>query len=189
MKRVSKGDLSSPGGLTHVSARGEVRMVDVGAKAITMREAVAEAHVSMAKSTASLLREGRTEKGDVLATVRIAGIMGAKKTSELIPLCHPLSLSKVEISIEVKASEVVIVSRVRCEGKTGVEMEALTAASCAALCLYDMLKAKDRAMSFEVSLVRKEGGASGVYERGTKNPSPPKRQRKSDMPAPQPRKK
>ncbi len=153
-------------GLTHVSARGEVRMVDVGDKDVTVREAVAEARVSMAASTAKLLREGRAEKGDVLATVRIAGIMGAKKTSDIIPLCHPLSLSKVEISIEVKAREVVILSRVRCEGKTGVEMEALTGASCAALCLYDMLKAKDRGMSFGVELVRKEGGASGTYVRG-----------------------
>ncbi len=156
-------------------------MVDVGEKAITVREAVAEARVAMAPSTAKLLRDGRAEKGDVLAAVRIAGIMGAKKTSDLIPLCHPLALSKVEVEVRVTAREAVITSRVRCEGKTGVEMEALTAVSCAALCLYDMLKAKDRGMSFEVVLLRKEGGASGTYVRkagaGVKPSVPRKRPR------------
>ena len=160
-------------GLTHVSPRGEGRLVDVGDKAITVREAQACARVEMARSTAKLIRDGRADKGDVLATVRIAGIMGAKKTSELIPLCHPLALSKVEVSIEVGDMDATITTRVRCEGKTGVEMEALTAAAAAALCLYDMLKAKDRGMSFEVFLVRKEGGKSGTFEREPrKKPAP-----------------
>jgi len=145
-------------------------MVDVGDKAITAREAEACARVAMARSTAKLLREGRAEKGDVLAAVRIAGIMGAKKTSDLLPLCHPLALSKVEVTVDVGDMDATITTRVRCEGKTGVEMEALTAAATAALCLYDMLKAKDRGMSFEVFLVRKEGGKSGTYLREAARP-------------------
>lgn len=157
-------------GLTHLSPRGEMRMVDVGDKAVTHREAEACARVSMARSTAKLLRDGRAEKGDVLAAVRLAGIMGAKNTSNIVPLCHPLALSKVEVEIEVGDMDARITTRVRCEGKTGVEMEALTAASTAALCLYDMLKAKDRGMSFEVFLVRKEGGKSGTYVRDASKP-------------------
>ncbi len=151
--------------LTHVDARGEVRMVDVGEKPSTVRTAEAEARVSLEPTTLALLRDGRAAKGDVLATVRIAGIMGAKNTSNFIPLCHPLALSKVAIEITLEATCVRIRSLVRCQGPTGVEMEALSAVSIAALTLYDMLKAVDRSMSFEVALLRKEGGRSGVYER------------------------
>jgi cyclic pyranopterin phosphate synthase len=156
-------------GLTHVDARGEVRMVDVAEKAVTTREASAYARVAMLASTADLIREGRVEKGDVLATVRLAGIMAAKRTSELVPLCHPLALTKVAVEIDVGKSAVSIVSRVRCEGKTGVEMEALTAASVSALTLYDMLKAVDRGITFEVGLLTKSGGKSGTFARAEAN--------------------
>jgi cyclic pyranopterin monophosphate synthase len=151
--------------LTHVDARGEVRMVDVGDKAATTRTAEAEARFTLAPATLALLHEGRAEKGDVLATARIAGIMAAKKTSELIPLCHPLALSKVELHATLETRSVTLRSLVRCHGPTGVEMEALTAVSVAALTLYDMLKAVDRSMTFEVALLRKEGGQSGTFER------------------------
>ncbi len=157
--------------LTHVDARGEVRMVDVGDKAPTTRTAEAEARFALAPATLALLREGRAEKGDVLATARIAGIMAAKKTSELIPLCHPLALSKVELHATLEARSVTLRSLVRCHGPTGVEMEALTAVSVAALTLYDMLKAVDRSMTFEVALVRKEGGRSGTFEREPPRPA------------------
>lgn len=140
-------------------------MVDVAEKAVTTREASAYARVVMQPSTADLVREGRVEKGDVLATVRLAGIMAAKRTSELVPLCHPLALTKVVVEIEVGERSVSIVSRVRCEGKTGVEMEALTAASVSALTLYDMLKAVDRGITFEVGLLTKSGGKSGTFVR------------------------
>lgn len=140
-------------------------MVDVAEKAVTTREASAYARVAMQASTADLVREGHVEKGDVLATVRLAGIMAAKRTSELVPLCHPLALTKVAVEIEVRKSTVEIVSRVRCEGKTGVEMEALTAASVSALTLYDMLKAVDRGITFEVGLLTKSGGKSGTFVR------------------------
>ena len=154
-----------PTGLTHVDARGEVRMVDVAEKAVTTREASAYARVAMKASTADMIREGRVEKGDVLATVRLAGIMAAKRTSELVPWCHPLALTKVVVEVEVGKRTVSIVSRVRCEGKTGVEMEALTAASVSALTLYDMLKAVDRGITFEVGLLTKSGGKSGTFVR------------------------
>jgi len=158
--------------LTHVDARGEVRMVDVGDKAPTTRTAEAEARFTLAPATLALLREGRAEKGDVLATARIAGIMAAKKTSDLIPLCHPLALSKVELHATLEARSVTLRSLVRCHGPTGVEMEALTAVSVAALTLYDMLKAVDRSMTFDVALVRKEGGRSGTFEREAAAPAP-----------------
>jgi cyclic pyranopterin phosphate synthase len=161
--------------LTHVDERGAMRMVDVGDKAVTSRLAEARAVVTMEASTAKLLRDGKTPKGDVLAAVRLAGIMAAKNTSNIIPLCHPIALSKVEVEIEVGHAHVAITTRVRCEGKTGVEMEALTAASAAALCLYDMLKAKDRGMSFEVALLHKEGGKSGVYTRASSAEKPARR--------------
>lgn len=160
------------GPLTHVDARGEVRMVDVGDKAPTTRTAEAEARFTLAPETLALLREGRAEKGDVLATVRIAGIMAAKKTSDFIPLCHPLALTKVELHVTLEADSVTLRSLVRCHGPTGVEMEALTAVSVAALTLYDMLKAVDRAMTFDVALLRKEGGQSGTYEREATRPPP-----------------
>jgi cyclic pyranopterin phosphate synthase len=162
--------------LTHVDERGAMRMVDVGDKEVTSRLAMARAVVTMEASTAKLLRDGKTPKGDVLAAVRLAGIMGAKNTSTIVPLCHPIALSKVEVEVEVGKASATITTRVRCEGKTGVEMEALTAASAAALCLYDMLKAKDRGMTFEVALLHKEGGKSGVFTRAasTKKGAPRK---------------
>ncbi len=140
-------------------------MVDVGDKATTRRVASAEAVVRMEAATLSRLRAGDTPKGDVLATVRLAGIMAAKKTSDIVPLCHPLSLSKVEVTVTLGARAVRIVSRVRCEGKTGVEREALPAASAGALALYDILKSMDRGMSFEVRLLEKDGGKSGRFAR------------------------
>lgn len=152
--------------LTHVDERGAMRMVDVGDKEVTSRLAMARAVVTMEASTAKLLRE-KTPKGDVLAAVRLAGIMAAKNTSNIVPLCHPIALTKVEVEVEVGRAAATITTRVRCDGKTGVEMEALTAASAAALCLYDMLKAKDRGMTFEVALLHKEGGKSGVFTRAS----------------------
>lgn len=168
--------------LTHVDARGEVRMVDVGDKAPTTRTAEAEARFTLAPATLALLREGRAAKGDVLATARIAGIMAAKKTSDLIPLCHPLALSKVELHATLEARSITLRSLVRCHGPTGVEMEALTAVSVAALTLYDMLKAVDRSMTFEVALVRKEGGRSGTFEREPPRPAARSRRAAKETP-------
>ena len=151
--------------LTHLDARGAARMVDVGDKAETEREAVAEAVVRMKAETRAALATGRTPKGDVLAAVRLAGIGGAKRTAELIPLCHaiPIDGAKVEVELASKTS-VRIVTRVRTHARTGVEMEALVAASVAALTLYDMLKAIDRGMRIErVRLLEKRGGRSGTF--------------------------
>lgn len=155
--------------LSHLDARGRARMVDVAEKAVTTREALAEAVVTMKPATMKLLKSGASKKGDVLAVARIAGIQGAKKTPELIPLCHPLMLSSVNIEFETSAKELRIRARVRCEGKTGVEMEALTAASVAALTVYDMLKAVDRGMQItRVQLLEKIGGKSGPWKRNQK---------------------
>ena len=137
-------------------------MVDVGDKDVTAREAVAEAVVRMAPATLALLRSGNTPKGDVLATVRIAGIQAAKKCAELIPLCHAIPIDAVTIEIEL-AEDVRILATARTHARTGIEMEALTAASVAALTLYDMLKAIDRGMRFEVGLISKSGGRSGEF--------------------------
>ncbi len=155
--------------LTHVDARGEARMVDVGDKERTKRVAVARALVRTAKSTTARLLAGDTPKGDVLATARIAGISAAKATSTLIPLCHPLALTKSRVDIEVGDGRIEV--RATCEAldRTGVEMEAMTAASVAALTLYDMLKAIDRRISFEVRLEEKRGGKSGTFLRGGKS--------------------
>jgi cyclic pyranopterin phosphate synthase len=160
-------------GLTHLDASGHAHMVDVGGKPATLRRAIAEAVVTMAPATLALVASGGAPKGDVLATARIAGIMAAKRTAELIPLCHPLALTHVAVEIEPLPTPVPAgPGRVRVEatcettGPTGVEMEALTAASVAALTVYDMLKALDRGMSFEVRLLAKEGGASGTWKRG-----------------------
>jgi cyclic pyranopterin phosphate synthase len=152
--------------LTHLGAKGEARMVDVSAKAPTERVAVAGGRVRMAKATLDLVLSGDAKKGDVLGTARIAGIMAAKRTHELIPLCHPLALSKVEVDItpdpalpgvEVRAS-------VKVTGPTGVEMEALTAVSVACLTIYDMVKAVERGMRIEdIRLIEKRGGKSGHY--------------------------
>ena len=143
-------------------------MVDVSAKAETYREAQAQARVRMLPTTLQLILEGGHHKGDVFATARIAGIMAAKKTSDLIPLCHPLALTKVEVELQIDEadSSVIIQTLCRLKGQTGVEMEALTAASVAALTLYDMCKAVDKGMVIEqIALISKLGGKSGDYQR------------------------
>ena len=151
--------------LTHLNTKGQASMVDVSDKAITHRKAVAAARVIMQPQTLAAIRAGDVKKGDVLGTARVAGIMAAKKTHELIPLCHPLLLTKVAVDFEYVELGVDIVTTVICEGQTGVEMEALTAASVAALTIYDMAKALEKTMRIEnVHLLRKEGGKSGVFE-------------------------
>ncbi len=155
-------------GLTHIGLRGEAHMVDVSAKADTARVAVARGRVVMARETLALALAGEAKKGDVFGVARIAGIMAAKKTHELIPLCHPLGLSKVgvEITPDETLPGVVVVAETSVTGKTGVEMEALTAVAVACLTIYDMLKAVDRAMRIEgVELVEKRGGKSGPWSR------------------------
>ena len=152
--------------LTHVDADGVVSMVDVGDKAVTRREAVAEARVCMQPETLALIASNSLGKGDVLATARIAGIQAAKRCSDLIPLCHPLMLSKIDVDIQLDEAKSCAWVRTRCvlDGKTGVEMEALTAATVAALTIYDMCKAVDRGMTIEaVKLLEKSGGASGDW--------------------------
>ncbi|MER8431483.1 cyclic pyranopterin monophosphate synthase MoaC [Mesorhizobium caraganae] len=158
-----------PAALTHLGAKGEANMVDVGDKAETTRTAVAEGFVSMRPETLKMILDGNAKKGDVLGTARIAGIMAAKKTHELIPLCHPLLLTKVSVDIEpdtvLPGLRVTALARVT--GKTGVEMEALTAASVACLTIYDMAKAADRAIVISgIRLVEKTGGKSGDYKAG-----------------------
>lgn len=161
------------GKLSHVRQNGEVEMVDVGVKPDTAREAVARGRVTMKSETLALIREGTLKKGDVLATARIAGIMAAKKTSDLIPLCHPLALSYINVDLSFEETDeqagVLIEARVRTTGKTGVEMEALTAVAVTGLTIYDMAKAVDRQMRIEaIRLVEKHGGRSGdiVLEAG-----------------------
>src|SRR6201986_4223362 len=152
--------------LTHVDAKGEARMVDVSEKPATERTAVAEGRVVMSKATLELITSGKAKKGDVLATARIAGIMAAKRTSELIPLCHPLALSKVtvDISLDPKLPGCRGQSTVKVTGPTGVEMEALAAVSIACLTIYDMIKAVERGVRIEgIRLVEKSGGKSGHY--------------------------
>jgi cyclic pyranopterin phosphate synthase len=155
--------------LTHIDARGEARMVDVSAKPITERTAVAEGRVVMSQATLDLIVTGNAKKGDVLGTARLAGIMAAKRTSELIPLCHPLALSKVTLDIE-PAPELpgcIVRATVKVTGPTGVEMEALTAVSVACLTIYDMVKAAERGVRIEgIHLVEKKGGKSGHYRAG-----------------------
>jgi cyclic pyranopterin phosphate synthase len=157
----------SPGReLTHLDERGHAHMVDVGAKPDTERVAVATGEIAFDADTLSLVREGRAAKGDVLAVARVAGIMAAKKTSELIPLCHPLMLSSVKVDFEFREYGIEIRATVKTTGQTGVEMEALTAVSVAALTIYDMLKAVERgAVIGNIRLERKEGGKSGLWER------------------------
>ena len=160
--------MSSQGkSLTHIDAQGQVRIVDISAKAVTSRRAVAESWVTMSAQAYEALREGKTPKGDVLATVRIAAIMAVKKTSELIPLCHPLPLESVTCEIEFREnSKVRIEVTASTSGKTGVEMEALTGASVASLTLYDMVKALDKSMTIgPTRLLEKDGGKSGSYKR------------------------
>jgi len=153
--------------LTHLDEQGQARMVDVQDKADTVREAVARGEVAMRSETAALIQSGTAAKGDVLAVARLAGIMGAKRTSDLIPLCHPLPLTGADVSFEWDEphGRLLIRASARTVGKTGVEMEALTAVTVAALTVYDMCKAVDRGMRIEaVRVVRKTGGKSGTYE-------------------------
>jgi cyclic pyranopterin phosphate synthase len=152
--------------LSHLDSEGQARMVDVGGKAVTERTAVARGSVVMKPETLRLIKEGNMKKGDVLGTARVAGIMAAKRTWELIPLCHPLQIDKVSVDFEIDEdnSKIDIEAMVKCHGKTGVEMEALTAVSVAALTIYDMAKAVERTMRItDIHLVRKEGGKSGLF--------------------------
>jgi len=150
--------------LTHLGADGAAHMVDVSAKANTAREAVAEGRITMSAEALEAVRAGNIKKGDVLGTARIAGIMAAKKTSELIPLCHPLMLSKIAIAFEFEDHGIRAEARVRLNGPTGVEMEALTAVSVALLTLYDMAKALDKSMVMsDIRLLSKTGGKSGDW--------------------------
>ena len=153
-------------GFTHLDETGAAHMVDVGDKQATRRRAVARCVVNMEEATASAIADGNTKKGDVLAVARIAGIQAAKRTSDIIPLCHPLLISKVSVDLSVGVSSVEIESVVETTGPTGVEMEALHACTAAALTIYDMCKALDRAMVIsEVMLVEKSGGRSGTFRR------------------------
>ena len=150
--------------LTHLGTDGAAHMVDVSAKADTAREAVAEGRITMSAEALEAVRAGNIKKGDVLGTARIAGIMAAKKTSELIPLCHPLMLSKIAIAFEFEDQGIRAEARVRLNGPTGVEMEALTAVSVALLTLYDMAKALDKSMVIsDIRLLSKTGGKSGDW--------------------------
>lgn len=150
--------------LTHINEQGRARMVDVTEKAVTFRAAEAEGRVRMAPETVELIRTGGTPKGDVLAVAQVAGIMAAKRTHELIPMCHPLALTGVDIRFTLEEAAVHIRARVKCRGETGVEMEALTAASAAALTIYDMCKAVQKDLEIgDIRLLRKTGGKSGDF--------------------------
>jgi cyclic pyranopterin monophosphate synthase len=150
--------------LSHLDDRGQAHMVDVSAKDITVREATAKGRVMMQPETVKLITSGTVKKGDVFATARIAGIQAAKKTSDLIPLCHPLLLAKVSVDFDVSDNFVDVQSTVKIEGKTGVEMEALTACAIACLTLYDMVKAVDRGIRItDIRLIEKSGGKSGHF--------------------------
>ena len=157
----------SENNLTHFDAAGNAVMVDVSAKPVTTREATAHGIVTMNAEAFAAVQSGTVKKGDVLGVARIAGIMAAKKTSELIPMCHPIPIESVKIDIEaVSDTQVRIISTLRCSHKTGIEMEALTAASIAALTIYDMCKAVDRGMRIDQTLLlHKDGGRSGEYSR------------------------
>ncbi|MEG8055965.1 cyclic pyranopterin monophosphate synthase MoaC [Sphingomonas faeni] len=151
-------------GLTHIDEAGAARMVDVGGKAVTAREAIASGRITMSAEAAAAIGAGTAKKGDVLAVARVAGIMAAKRTSDLIPLCHPLPLTKVEIDLEVDETGVTATATASTEGKTGVEMEALTAATVTLLTIYDMAKAIDKTMVLTDIRVRaKSGGKSGNW--------------------------
>ncbi|MEX1233786.1 MAG: cyclic pyranopterin monophosphate synthase MoaC [Roseovarius sp.] len=154
-------------GLTHFNDQGDAHMVDVSDKAVTARVATAACHISMARETFDIIAEGRAKKGDVIAVARLAGIMGAKRTPELIPLCHPLPITKasVNLTLDPDLPGLRIEATIKTTGQTGVEMEALTAASIAALTVYDMAKAVDRAMQIGgLRVILKDGGKSGLYE-------------------------
>ncbi len=155
--------------LTHFNASGEAHMVDVGDKEITTREAITEGRIYMAPETLQKIMAGDHKKGDVLGIARTAGIMGAKKTPDLVPLCHPIMITNVELDLTPEPDKNAVYARcvVRCNGQTGVEMEALCATQVALLTIYDMCKAVDRGMEIsEVRLTRKSGGKSGTWERG-----------------------
>ncbi len=155
--------------LSHFNPRGEAHMVDIGSKPVTRRVAIAEGRILMQAETLRLIEAGGHKKGDVLAIARIAGIMGAKKTAELVPLCHPLSLTQVELDLVPIPEEDAVRcrARVETEGRTGVEMEALTAVQIALLTIYDMCKSVDRGMTItDVRLLEKSGGRSGLWRRG-----------------------
>jgi cyclic pyranopterin phosphate synthase len=153
---------------THIDSRGNARMVDVGAKKVTARTATAKARIHVSAATLKAIREGGVKKGDVLSVARLAGIMGAKKTPDLIPLCHPLPLSSVKVELAAAAdgtSAIDITATCKVTARTGVEMEALTAVAVAALTVYDMCKAADKAMRItDIRLVHKAGGRSGTYK-------------------------
>lgn len=158
--------MSAPGKLTHIGETGEANMVDVGDKAVTTRQAVAAGSVRMKPETLAMIVAGDARKGDVIGTARLAGIMAAKKTHDLIPLCHPLNLNKVAVEIEPDEAlpGLRVTATARVDGKTGIEMEALTAASVACLTIYDMAKAVDRAMVIgDIRLIEKSGGKSGDW--------------------------
>ena len=150
--------------LTHLDEHGAARMVDVASKAVTAREATATGRITMSADALAAIRDGAAKKGDVLAVARVAGIMAAKRTAELIPLCHPLPLTRVILNLTINADAIVATATCATDGKTGVEMEALTAASVALLTIYDMAKALDRGMTIEgVRLLAKSGGKSGDW--------------------------
>jgi cyclic pyranopterin monophosphate synthase len=152
--------------LTHLNDKGEARMVDVSGKEATQRAARAEGFVAMTPATLALIEAGEAKKGDVLAAARIAGIMAAKKTHELIPLCHPLAITKASVDFDLSGDPagIRVTAQVKVSGQTGVEMEALTAVSVACLTIYDMLKAADKAMTIgDIRLIEKTGGRSGTY--------------------------
>jgi cyclic pyranopterin phosphate synthase len=153
--------------LTHLDEAGEVRMVDVGAKELSNREAVAEGHVAMAPELANRFFAGDLPKGDAAAAARLAGIMAAKRTSDLIPLCHPITLTGLDVTLEPSGRGIRVVASVRATDRTGVEMEAMTAVAVAALTIYDMVKGLERGVTIEtVRLMKKTGGKSGKWERG-----------------------
>lgn len=157
--------------LSHIDEKGEARMVDVSDKASTARRAIAEGFIAMQPETLALVETGEAKKGDVIGAARIAGIMGAKRTHELIPLCHPLAITKATINFVLSQSPpgIHVTAEVKVSGQTGVEMEALTAVSVACLTLYDMLKAADKAMVIEgIHLVEKTGGKSGTFKAATR---------------------
>ncbi|UXS31777.1 cyclic pyranopterin monophosphate synthase MoaC [Agrobacterium tumefaciens] len=161
--------MSEAGKLTHIDAAGEAHMVDVGDKAETVRVAVAEGFVKMKPETLALIRDGNAKKGDVIGTARLAGIMAAKQTANLIPLCHPLMLTKVSVDIteDIALPGLRVEAMVKLSGKTGVEMEALTAVSITCLTIYDMAKAADKAMEIvNIRLLEKRGGKSGDFRAG-----------------------
>jgi cyclic pyranopterin phosphate synthase len=163
---ANKPDAPTTAGLSHFNVEGGAHMVDVGNKPDTTRIAVASGLVRMRPETATVIREGRAGKGDVLGVAQIAGIMATKKTAEIIPLCHPLPITHVDISFDIGEDAVTIRAEVETRGKTGVEMEALTAVAASALTIYDMTKAIDRGMVIEqIRLETKEGGRSGKWER------------------------